>query len=153
LKLRDRASYAFAPVSVAAAVSLDRNRVREARVALGRVASGPAAKQYSMHSFGAVFAEVHVDPELGELRVERVVVRYAIGKLLNAKTDRSQLLGGVVWGIGMALLEDSIVGSFGARRIGEIGLTGVPAAIAHAAHHAAGVRVREPPITLDKLLV
>jgi len=72
-------------------------------------APGPEAKQYSMHSFGSVFAEVHVDPERGELQVERIVARYAIGKLMNAKTGRSQLLGGVVWGIGMALLENPVL--------------------------------------------
>jgi xanthine dehydrogenase YagR molybdenum-binding subunit len=160
-------------------------------VAEAGAAPGPEAKQYSMHSFGAVFVEVHVDPDLGELRVERVVGRYAIGRLLNAKTGRSQVLGGVVWGIGMALLEESlidphvgrvvnanlgeyhvptnadirsidvdvvadddqVVDPLGAKGIGEIGITGVAAAIANAVHHATGVRVRGLPITLDKLLV
>jgi xanthine dehydrogenase YagR molybdenum-binding subunit len=137
-----------------------------------------------------VFAEVHVDAELGEIRVERIVARYAIGKLLNAKTGRSQLLGGVVWGIGMALLEESVVDPnvgrivnanlaeyhvatnadvrnidvdviadddqhvdpLGAKGIGEIGITGVAAAIANAVYHATGKRVRELPITLDKVM-
>jgi len=152
---------------------------------------GAEKKQYSMHSFGAVFAEVHVDLELGQIRVPRVVGRYGIGKLLNAKTGRSQLMGGIVWGIGMALMEESVpderrgrivnsnlaqfhvptnadigdidvavvaeddpyINSLGARGIGEIGITGVAAAIANAVYHATGIRVRELPITLDKLLI
>lgn len=144
-----------------------------------------------MHSFGAVFVEVRVDADLGVIRVPRVVGRYSVGKLLNAKTGRSQLLGGVVWGIGMALMEESLfdprdgrivnanladyhvptnadigridvdvvpehdpyINALGARGIGEIGITGVAAALANAVYHATGVRVRELPITLDKLLV
>jgi xanthine dehydrogenase YagR molybdenum-binding subunit len=70
-------------------------------------APGAEKKQYSMHSFGAVFVEVHVDPELGTIRVPRVVGAYHIGKLLNAKTGRSQLIGGIVWGLGMGLMEAS----------------------------------------------
>jgi xanthine dehydrogenase YagR molybdenum-binding subunit len=157
----------------------------------GAAQPGPEKKQYSMHSFGAVFAEVHVDRDLGQIRVPRVVARYGIGKLLNAKTGRSQLMGGVVWGIGMALMEESVldehtgrivnanlaeyhvptnadigeidvgvveendpyINSLGARGIGEIGITGVAAALANAVYHATGVRVRRLPITLDKLLV
>jgi xanthine dehydrogenase YagR molybdenum-binding subunit len=153
-------------------------------------ASGSEAKKYSMHSFGAVFAEVSIDPELGVVRVPRVVARYGIGKLMNAKTGRSQLLGGVVWGIGMALMEETLVDpkvgrivnanlaeyhvptnadiqaidvdvvfeedpyidALGAKGIGEIGITGVAAAIVNAAYHATGIRVRELPLTLDKLL-
>jgi len=160
-------------------------------VAEGSAAPGPEKKQYSMHSFGAVFAEVQIDRDLGVIRVPRIVARYGIGKLLNAKTGRSQLMGGVVWGIGMALMEESIlderagrivnanfaeyhvptnadigeidvgvvaeddlyINSLGARGIGEIGITGVAAALANAAYHATGVRIRELPITLDKLLI
>jgi xanthine dehydrogenase YagR molybdenum-binding subunit len=159
-------------------------------VAVADSAPGPEAKLYSMHSFGAVFAEVHVDLELGELRVERIVGRYAIGRIMNAKTGRSQLLGGAVWGISMALFEESVIDShtgrvvnanlseyhvatnadirsidvdvvadddqnvdpLGAKGIGEIGITGVAAAIANAVYHATGKRVRDLPITLDKLL-
>jgi xanthine dehydrogenase YagR molybdenum-binding subunit len=68
---------------------------------------GPEAQQYSMHSFGAVFTEVRVDPELGIIRVPRVVTAHGVGKVLNEKTARSQIQGGVVWGIGMALLEET----------------------------------------------
>src|SRR5205823_3776161 len=68
------------------------------------IASRPGAEtqQYSMHSFGAVFSEVWVDPDLAIIRVARVVTTHALGRILNAKTARSQIIGGVVWGIGMA---------------------------------------------------
>jgi xanthine dehydrogenase YagR molybdenum-binding subunit len=68
---------------------------------------GPEQQQYSMHSFGAVFTEVHVDPDLGIVRVPRVVTAHGVGRVLNEKTARSQIQGGVVWGIGMALLEET----------------------------------------------
>lgn len=160
-------------------------------VATATAQPGPEKTQYSMHSFGAVFVEVHVDRDLGEVRVPRVVARYGIGKLMNAKTGRSQLMGGIVWGLGMALMEQTVldartgrilnanlaeyhvptnadigdidvqvvaeddphINSLGARGIGEIGITGVAAALANAVFHATGVRVRDLPITLDKLLV
>jgi xanthine dehydrogenase YagR molybdenum-binding subunit len=147
-------------------------------------------KKYATRSFGAVFAEVRVDPLTGVLRVPRVVAAYNVGRLMNLKTAKSQLEGGIVWGLGMALFEESILdertGRFvngnlaeyhvpvnadvhaidvsfvdendtifnplGARGIGEIGITGVAAALANAAYHATGKRVRELPITLDKLL-
>jgi xanthine dehydrogenase YagR molybdenum-binding subunit len=148
-------------------------------------------ENYALHSFGAVFAEVHVDPELGTIRVPRIVAAYDIGQLLNEKTGRSQLIGGIVWGVGMALMEateydprygrpvnnnlaeyhvpvnadigeidiivlpgkDPVINALGARGIGEIGITGVAAAIANAVYHATGKRVRELPITLDKVMV
>jgi xanthine dehydrogenase YagR molybdenum-binding subunit len=147
-------------------------------------------RQYSMHSFGAVFAEVHVDPDLGLVRVSRMVGAYGAGTILNAKTAKSQIISGWVWGIGMALLEetrvdprtgrymnadlaeyqvpvnadvgsmdvifvdehDSVVNPIGVKGIGEIGIVGVAAAIANAVYNATGKRVRDLPITLDKLL-
>jgi xanthine dehydrogenase YagR molybdenum-binding subunit len=150
----------------------------------------PESMNYSKHSFGAVFAEVRVDAELGEIRVPRIVAAYAVGRLLNAKTGRSQLLGGIVWGLSMALHEHSLrdprygriananlaeyhvpvnadipdielivvpeddphVNPLGAKGIGEIGITGVAAAIANAVWHATGRRIRSLPITLDTLL-
>lgn len=151
---------------------------------------GPEQGRYSMHSFGTVFAEVRVDPELGEIRVARIVGAYGVGNVLNAKTARSQLAGGIVYGLSMALLEDTAVDrrtgrylnadiseylvpvnadvppieivlvderdpyvdSIGVKGIGEIGTTGVAAAIANAVFHATGIRVRDLPITVDKLL-
>ncbi|WP_420995624.1 xanthine dehydrogenase family protein molybdopterin-binding subunit [Cupriavidus sp. 30B13] len=151
---------------------------------------GDEKQNFSMHSFGAVFAEVRVDPELGEIRVQRIVGSYGVGRLLNRKTGRSQLMGGLVWGIGLALLEkteidpasgrvananlaeyhvpvnadvgsieiivvdedDPHINSLGAKGIGEIGIVGVGAAIANAVYHATGRRVRDLPVTLDKLM-
>ncbi|HET6281167.1 MAG TPA: xanthine dehydrogenase family protein molybdopterin-binding subunit [Polyangia bacterium] len=148
-------------------------------------------KKYSTHSFGAQFVEVRVDEDLGEVRVARCVGAFGAGKILNARTGRSQFQGGIVWGIGFALEEHTVrdhrtgravtrdladyhvpvhadvpdidvimvdeddphVSGVGAKGIGEIGITGVVAAIANAVFHATGKRVRELPITLDKLLV
>ncbi|HET9597217.1 MAG TPA: molybdopterin cofactor-binding domain-containing protein, partial [Anaeromyxobacteraceae bacterium] len=62
-------------------------------------------KQYSTHSFGAQFAEVRVDEALGTVRVVRMVGAFSAGRFLNRKTARSQLLGAMVWGIGLALEE------------------------------------------------
>ena len=153
-------------------------------------APGADAQNHSMHSFGAVFVEVRVDRELGEVRVPRVVAAYGAGRILNAKTAHSQLVGGVVWGLGMALEEETLVdprtarymnadlaeyhvpvnadigaldlsfveehdpyvNPIGVKGIGEIGITGVAAAIANAVYNATGVRVRELPITLDKVI-
>ena len=70
---------------------------------------GAEAQQYSMHSFGAVFAEVRVDPDLAIVRVPRVVTAHAVGRILNAKTAKSQIIGGVVWGVGMALEEETLI--------------------------------------------
>ena len=147
-------------------------------------------KTHSTHSFGAQFVEVRVDEATGEVRVSRVVSAFAAGKILNAKTARSQFLGGIVWGIGLALTEethrdprngrvanrslqdyhvpvnadvpdlqvimveenDPFVNELGAKGIGEIGITGIAAAIANAVYNATGKRVRDLPITLDKLL-
>ena len=158
--------------------------------ATATVKPGAEKQQYSFHSFGAVFAEVHVDADLGTIRVARIVGVYDVGNLLNAKTAHSQLMGGIVWGIGSALLEksdldarygrytnanlgeyhvpvnadvgtldisfvgagDPYINPLGARGIGEIGITGVSGAIANAVYHATGVRVRDLPVTLDKLL-
>lgn len=159
--------------------------------AIARAVPDRNAGQFSAYSFGAVFAEVSADLDLGIVRVPRIVAVYDIGRLLNEKTGKSQLIGGIVWGISLALEEDmhldarygrfvnanlagylvpvnadigeidvSVTGipdmnldPFGARGIGEIGITGTGAAIANAIYHATGKRVRELPITPDKLLV
>jgi xanthine dehydrogenase YagR molybdenum-binding subunit len=158
--------------------------------ATAKTEPGGETKAYSMHAFGAVFVEVQVDEALGEIRVPRVVGVYGVGRLMNEKTGYSQLMGGVVWGISLALLEETVidrregravngnlaeyhvptnadiqsidvqivdeddphVNPLGAKGIGEIGITGVGAAIANAVYHATGKRVRDLPITLDKLL-
>jgi xanthine dehydrogenase YagR molybdenum-binding subunit len=71
----------------------------------GNAKPGDEKKNFSMHSFGAQFAEVRVDPDLGEIRVSRYVGAFAPGRILNAKTARSQAIGGITMGIGMALME------------------------------------------------
>lgn len=71
--------------------------------------AGPEAQQYSMHSFGAVFTEARVDEALGIVRIPRVVTAHAVGTVLNPKTARSQIIGGVTWGIGMALEEETLI--------------------------------------------
>ncbi|MGE5049137.1 MAG: xanthine dehydrogenase family protein molybdopterin-binding subunit [Deltaproteobacteria bacterium] len=159
--------------------------------ARGEVAPSEERKKFSLHSFGADFAEVEVDPELGMVRVARLVGAFAAGRILNARLARSQFMGGMVWGIGMALHEHSVydeklgriitrdladyhvpshkdvvevdpifipveddahVDPAGVKGIGEIGITGVAAAIANAVFNATGKRIRTLPITPDKLL-
>jgi xanthine dehydrogenase YagR molybdenum-binding subunit len=145
---------------------------------------------YTSQSFGAVFAEVAVDKDTHMVQVRRVVGAYDVGTLMNRTTGLNQLTGGIVWGVGLALHEEthidpvygrtvnenlaeyhvpvnadigtidvSVVGiadtkfnPLGARGIGEIGITGVAAAVANAIYHATGKRVRDFPITADKLM-
>ena len=161
----------------------------EPLVADGSSKPGEEDKQFSMNSFGAVFAEVHVDRDLGIVRVPRIVGRFGAGRIINAKTAHSQLLGGIVWGLGMALTEESVldprsgrfvnanlaeyhvmvnadigdidvafvdevdphVNSLGAKGLGEVSMTGVSGAVANAVFNATGRRIRDLPITLDKL--
>jgi xanthine dehydrogenase YagR molybdenum-binding subunit len=151
---------------------------------------GSEKESYSMYAFGAQFAEVRVDADLGQVKVSRMVGCFGAGKILNAKTARSQLMGGMIWGISMALYEEAAtdkrlgrwvnnnlaeyhvpvnadigqiealwvdevdhhVNPIGAKGIGEIGITGASAAVANAVFHATGKRVRDLPITLDKLI-
>jgi xanthine dehydrogenase YagR molybdenum-binding subunit len=160
---------------------------------IDRIEQEKTTHPYEDHSrarntHSAVFAEVKVDEQLGVIRVTRVVSAVAAGRILNTKTANSQILGGVVWGIGMALHEETVIdhrfgrvmnaniaeyhvpvhadvhdikvifvdepddsNRFGMKGLGEIGIVGVAAAIANAVYHATGKRVRDLPITLDKL--
>jgi xanthine dehydrogenase YagR molybdenum-binding subunit len=158
--------------------------------AQGNSKAGDETKRYSMHAFGAVFAEVRIDPDLGFVRVPRVVAAYGVGNVMNEKTARSQMIGGIVWGISQVLFEESVldkrygrfvnanlaeyhvpvnadigdidivfvpehdphVNALGAKGLGEVGMVGVAGAIANAVYHATGRRIRDLPITLDKLL-
>jgi xanthine dehydrogenase YagR molybdenum-binding subunit len=153
-------------------------------------AKPPMEDPYSSHAFGTHFVEVAIDEDIPVVRVRRIVSAFAAGKILNEKTARSQCYGGIVWGIGQALLEqthlDTRLGSFtnvnfaeylvpvnpdiqsidvilveendphinpiGVKGIGEVSIVGVAPAIANAVFHATGKRVRELPITVEKLL-
>jgi xanthine dehydrogenase YagR molybdenum-binding subunit len=147
---------------------------------------------YAMKTFGAVFVEVGVEPQLGLLRLRRVVGAYSAGRIVNPLSARAQMTGGIIWGWGMAAMEqsrhetrlgrweaknlsgvalpvnadipgaidiifvdefDAHASRIGAKGIGELGATGVAAAVASAVHDAIGVRIRELPITPEKLLV
>src|SRR5579871_4010033 len=141
-------------------------------------------------SFSAVFAEVHVDPDLGLVRLSRFVGAYDCGRVINPKTARSQAIGGIIWGVGQALLErtetDPALGRFlnrnysgylvptcadipeldvlfvgefdeeaspiGGKGLGELASVSVAPAIANAVYHATGKRIRDLPITIEKLL-
>jgi xanthine dehydrogenase YagR molybdenum-binding subunit len=158
--------------------------------ALGISEPGKEGEAFSFHSFGAQFVEVRYDEEIARLRVTRALGVFDCGRVLNPKTARSQMIGGITWGIGMALLEETVrddrygavvtnnladyhvpvnadinaidvvfveepdlrFNPLGARGMGEIGITGVAAAIANAVYHATGVRVRDLPIVPEKLL-
>jgi xanthine dehydrogenase YagR molybdenum-binding subunit len=149
----------------------------------------PAADRHARNAHSAVFVEVRVDEQIGIIRVARVVSAVAAGRIINTKTARSQVLGSVVMGIGMALHEeavtdhrfgrivnanfaeyhvpvhadihdidvifvdepDTLINPLGIKGVGEIGIVGVAAAIANAIYHATGKRIRDLPITLDKL--
>jgi xanthine dehydrogenase YagR molybdenum-binding subunit len=150
----------------------------------------PERQKYALLAHGAQFVEVKVDPDIGRVHVTRAIEVTACGKIMNPKTSHSQEIGGVVWGIGMALQEateidhrygrimnpnlqhyhvpvnadvadietlfveedDKIVNPLGVKGMGELGMVGIPAAIANAVFHATGKRVRDLPITPDKLL-
>ena len=157
----------------------------------GKGAADPAAQStYAMHAHGAVFAEVKVDPDLGQMRVTRVVGAFAAGRIINPRMVRSQLCGGMIWGVSFALHERAVmdarsgrpmnpnfaeyhipvnadvpsleailveesdphVNALGIKGVGEIGITGTAGAVANAVWHATGLRVRNFPITLDRLI-
>jgi xanthine dehydrogenase YagR molybdenum-binding subunit len=76
----------------------------------GGSAADPAAQStYAMHAHGAVFAEVKVDPDLGQMRVTRVVGAFAAGRIINPRMVRSQLCGGMIWGVSFALHEHAVM--------------------------------------------
>ena len=146
---------------------------------------------YAMFAHGAVFAEVKVDPDLGQIRVTRMVGAFAAGRVINPRLVRSQYYGGMIWGVSFALHEHAVmdlrsgrvmnanlgeyhvpvnadvpsleailvdehdphVNALGIKGVGEVGITGTAGAIANAVWHATGIRVREFPITLDRLMV
>ncbi|HEX9160997.1 MAG TPA: xanthine dehydrogenase family protein molybdopterin-binding subunit, partial [Thermoanaerobaculia bacterium] len=153
-------------------------------------AKPPQEETHVGQAFGAHFVEVAIDEEIPVVRVQRMVSAFAAGRVLNEKTARSQYLGGIIQGIGMALMEethldkrfgsyvnvnfaeylvpvhpdihnidvllveehDAYVNPIGVKGIGEIGIVGVAPAIANAVYHATGKRVRDLPITIEKLM-
>ncbi len=150
----------------------------------------PNYANYSIHTYGAHFAEVGVDADTAEIRLRRMLGVFSVGRVLNAKTARSQLIGGMIWGASAALEEEAVVdtrsGAFvnrdlaqylvpvhadipevdavvldgyddkanvlGAKGVGELGICGAGAAVANAVFNATGMRVRDFPITLEKVL-
>jgi xanthine dehydrogenase YagR molybdenum-binding subunit len=154
-------------------------------------APGDETKKWAFQSWGAHFCEVTVDEAIGRLRVTRWVSVMDVGRIINSKAAASQVRGGVIMGIGQALMEEchfdpntgypvvydlatyhfpahadtpridvAFVGEpdmnfnpAGVRGVGEIGITGVSAAVANAVYHATGKRLRSLPLTPDKLIV
>jgi len=162
----------------------------EATGSIGGPFDDPNHQAFSIHTYGAQFAEVGVDVDTGEIRLRRMVGVFSVGRVLNAKTARSQLIGAMTWGASHALLEEAVMdprtgafvnrdlagylvpvhadipeidavtldgyddkaNAYGVKGAGEIGVAGAGAAIANAVFNATGVRVREFPITLEKVL-
>ena len=150
----------------------------------------PNYRANSIHTYGAQFAEIGVDADTGEIRLRRMLGVFAAGRIFNAKTARSQLIGGMTFGLSSALHEEGLIeprtGAFlnrdlagylvpvhadipaidavplddfddkanvlGAKGVGELGHCGANAAVANAVFNATGVRVRDLPITIEKLL-
>jgi Molybdopterin-binding domain of aldehyde dehydrogenase/FAD binding domain in molybdopterin dehydrogenase len=211
LKVRDRASFAFALISIAAIIQRDgngrvfadglvtaggrRGPLAEAAgqselVAEDAIEYGDLDKKFQQSTFGAHFVEVGVDFYTVVTRVRRMLAVCAAGRILNPKSARSQVIGAMTMGVGAALMEDLVVdkrvGFFvnhdlagyevpvhadiphqevifldetdpisspmKAKGVGELGLCGVGAAVANAIYNATGIRVRDYPITLDKLI-
>jgi xanthine dehydrogenase YagR molybdenum-binding subunit len=156
----------------------------------GSIQPGATLKEYSQQSYGAHFAEVGVDVDTGEIGLRRMLGVFTAGRVLNAKTARSQAIGGMVFGVGAALEEDMVLdrrygmyvnhdlaeyhvpvhadipdidavflaeldtkaNPLKAKGVGELGICGAGASLANAVYNACGVRVRNYPITLDKVL-
>lgn len=162
----------------------------EAEGEITSMRADPNYKKYSIHAYGAHFVELGVDADTAEIRLRRMLGVFSAGRIFNAKTARSQLIGGMIFGVSSALLEEALVdtrtGAFvnhdlagylvpvhadipeidailldgiddkanvlGAKGVGELGNCGANAAVANAVFNATGVRVREFPITIDKVL-
>lgn len=177
-------------IAISLQMLVDQNGGKAIREVTGSMPNALKQKDFTRSTHSAVFVEVMVDEELGTVKVTRAVTAVAAGHILNPKTARSQILGGMVWGISKALHEESvldhtfgrfmnhnlaeyhvsvnadihdldvifveehdeIVNPLGIKGLGEIGIVGMPAAVANAIFHATGKRVRDLPITIDKLL-
>lgn len=175
--------------AVEIAAIMQRNNLAEITEVYSSTPS-PERENFASLAHGAQFVEVKVDPDLGTIKVTRVLEITACGRIINPLASHSQEIGGVVWGIGMALQEateidhrhgrimnanlqhyhvpvnadihaietifveedDAIVNPLGVKGMGELGMVGIPAAIANAVFHATGKRIRDLPITPEKLL-
>src|SRR5262249_970621 len=151
---------------------------------------GTTLKDRVQFAFGAEFVELRINERTREIRCPRVVGAFAAGRLVNPRTARSQLMGGLIWGVSSALHEateidrvrgryynddvaeylipvnadiadvevivlpedDRDVNALGIKGLGELGNVGTNAAVANAVHHATGIRIRELPVRLEKLL-
>ena len=156
----------------------------------GEIRPAQDAGQWSTQTYGAHYVEVGVDPITGEVRVRRMLGVFAAGRIINAKTARSQLTGGMIWGAAAALTEtnpvdlrygsllnqdlaqylvpvqadigeveaimldevDDKANPMGIKGVGELGTSGAGAAVANAIYNACGVRIRDYPISPDRLL-
>lgn len=185
-----RVTIGDASESLAAIIARNHPQGLEAKGEIVGMEKDPNYKAHSIHSYGAHFAEVGVDADTAEIRLRRMLGVFAAGRFLNPKTARSQLIGGMTFGVSYALLEEAVVdtrsGAFvnrdlaeylvpvhaditdldavlldgfdgqanvlGVKGIGELGVCGAAAAVANAVFNATGVRVRDFPITLEKLL-
>jgi xanthine dehydrogenase YagR molybdenum-binding subunit len=189
-KLAELAGGQAGPIDASGIVALLKQHGLSSLRADGGAKPGEETKTHSSAAFGAVFVEVEVDPMFGTVRVPRIIGAYDVGKVVNPKIARSQCIGGMVGGLGMALLEqaewdprlgrvmnsnlaeylvpvnadvqelealfvpgeDTIFNPIGSKGVAEIALVGVAPAIANAVYHATGRRVRDLPITPEKLL-
>jgi len=162
----------------------------ESMSAIGTIEPGAASRNTRQAAYGALFAEVAVSAVTGETRVRRMLGVFGAGRILNEKTARSQCIGGMVWGIGMALTEELVhdtrdghivnrdlaeyhlpvnldvpridiafleerddwANPLQAKGIGELSICGAAGAVTNAIYNATGVRIRDYPATLDKVL-
>ncbi|MGC5779083.1 molybdopterin cofactor-binding domain-containing protein [Methylobacterium sp. NFXW15] len=158
--------------------------------AKGEIKPGEMEKKFSQYSFGAHFAEVGVDIDTGEVRLRRMLGCFTGGRILNEKTARSQAIGGMIFGVGAALMEDAVIdprysyyvnhdlgeyhvsthadvpnvdafflpelddkaNPLKSKGLGELGICGAGASVANAIYNATGIRIRDYPMTLDKVL-
>jgi xanthine dehydrogenase YagR molybdenum-binding subunit len=156
----------------------------------GAATPGNSRQAFIQQSYGAHFAEVGVSEVTGEIRLRRMLGVFAAGRILNAKTARSQAIGGMTFGVGAALMEAIVVdkrdgwfvnnnlaeyhvaanadipvmdavfiadpddrsSAMKSKGLGELGICGAGAAVANAVHNATGIRIRDYPLTLDKVL-
>jgi len=186
----DNAIFADGAVSAAGqTIGLDR-LAGDGIAADGAATPGNSRQAFNQQSYGAHFAEVGVSEVTGEIRLRRMLGVFTAGRILNAKTARSQAIGGMTFGVGAALMEAIVVdkrdgwfvnnnladyhvaahadipaidavflpetddrsSAMKSKGLGELGICGAGAAVANAVYNATGIRIRDYPLTLDKVL-